>query len=471
MADLKDIRLEYLPEDREGVYLVGGTVRDLLAGHRPADVDLAAAGDIGEIARDIAAATGGRIVDLGKKGFPILRIAASRITVDITPLAPGGIHADLQNRDFTVNAMAYDLHRRRLVDDTGGLDDLRHRRIRVVSPAAFQADPARLVRAFRMAAAFGFAIDAGTLEAVARSAHRIGTVAGERIWSELAKFFAVDDTAALMPHMAATGLLTAIFPELEPAKGCTQNHHHQWDVFEHSLRAYSHVEALLRAGASVRSDPGGAWPAGLGAFAPILKYSALLHDVGKPAVRQTDATGRVRFRGHAAKSADITAGISRRLRLSARQRDDADGIIRHHLRPLFLFQASTNGTLSRQATVRFFNRCGRLAVPVIVHTRADILAKKAVPGPRDAGFLAFCDRLLDAYDDYRHRQAERPPLVNGRDLIALFDLPPSPRFATILKQVDERRLAGELTDRDQALDWVRQYLQGTDERRRKSEDR
>jgi poly(A) polymerase len=85
----------------------------------------------------------------------------------------------------------------------------------------------------------------------------------------------------------------------------------------------------------------------------MLKYGALLHDVGKPATRTVDAQGRIRFPGHAAKSADIAAGISTRLRLSNRQRQVSDAIIRHHIRPLFLFIASENGTLGRRGMIRF----------------------------------------------------------------------------------------------------------------------
>ena len=460
MADLTDIHLYFLPADPEGIYLVGGTVRDLLTGHPPADIDLVVNGDIAHTARQIAEKTGGSIIDLGKKGFDVLRVASPETTIDITPLDHPSIEADLLQRDFTINAMAYDVKAQRLVDCTGGLADMQQKTIRMVSAGAFENDPARLVRAYRMAAVFHFSICAGTRDAIGRYRHLIGSVAGERVWAELVKIFNTADSAPIIMSMAASGLLTAIFPELKPAVGCTQNRHHQFDVFDHSLRVYEKLETLL-AGFGTRFPDLAAIAAQehLPGHAAMLKYGALLHDVGKPTTRQVDKNGRIRFPGHAAKSAAITVGISRRLRLSNKQREVSDAIIRHHIRPLFLFLSSEKGSLGPSGIVRFFNRCNNLTLPIIVHAMADIMAKGKVLQDRDSGFISFCDRLVKAYIDYKNRQAAVPPLINGHDLISVFGLSPSPRFKHILNRVDEQRLSGDLDTRDQALKWVGSYLE------------
>ncbi len=463
MQRLADLAREAVPGDPQGVYLVGGTVRDLLAGRRPADIDLLVRGDVARAAERIAAKTGGRIVDLGKPAFDLLRIASPGRIVDLAPLTHRSIEADLQRRDFTINAMAYDIKARRLIDCTGGLADMRRRIIRVVTPTAFERDPARLVRAYRMAAVFAGRLSAATRSAVADHCHRVTAVAGERIWAELLKLFSVADSAGTLRAMAASGLLTALFPELRHAMGCTQNRHHQWDVFEHSMQTYGHLEALLAQWDQRFGDRAAdAAQANVRSHAAMLKYSALLHDVGKPATRQVDGGGQARFYGHAAKSADITAGISRRLRLSKKQRDTADAIIRHHIRPLFLFVADSGGRLSTRGRIRFFNRCGDMTLPILIHAMADIMAKKQVPDERDRAFVAYCTELVDAYLDFCRQQAQMPPLVGGKDLIERFDLTPSPLFKTILKQVHERRLSGELTTRRQALEWIESALKRYD---------
>ena len=459
MDALAGINLNFLPENPDGIYLVGGIVRDLLAGHPPADIDLVVAGDIVRAAEQIAEKTGGSIIDLGKKGFDVLRVASPETTIDITPLDHPSIESDLQQRDFTINAMAYDVKARRLVDCTGGRVDMQQKKIRMVSPAAFEKDPARLVRAYRMAAVLQYSIADGTEAAIGRHRHLIGSVAGERVWAELVKIFGTADSSPIIMRMVASGLLTAIFPELQPAVGCTQNRHHPFDVFDHSLRVYDALETLIgECGIRFPRLAGISGDAQLYEHAAMLKYAALLHDVGKPATRQVDRDGRVRFHGHAAKSAAIAAAIGRRLKLSNRQRHVADAIIRHHIRPLFLYLASEAGRLGRNGTVRFFNRCGGLPLPIIVHAMADIMAKGEGMQDRDSGFINFCDGLLDAYIDYKARQAAVPPLISGNDLISVFGLSPSPRFKHILNRVDEGRLSGELDTRNQALKWVQAHL-------------
>jgi tRNA nucleotidyltransferase/poly(A) polymerase len=458
---LAEAAQDILPGAPDGVYLVGGTVRDLLAGRQPADMDLLIRGDLARAAERIATRTGGRIVDLGKKEFALLRVASPARIVDLAPLAHPCVQADLLQRDFTINAMAYDIKAHRLIDGTGGLADLHRGIIRVVCPTAFERDPARLVRAYRMAAAFAGRLSAATRSAVAAHCHRVSAVAGERIWAELVKLFGIADSAGTLQAMAASGLLTALFPELRPAIGCTQNRHHQYDVFEHCLQAYGHLEALL-AGWDHRFGARAADAATvhLKTHTVMLKYSALLHDVGKPAVRRVDGGGQARFFGHAAKSAEITAQISRRLRLSKIQRDAADAIIRHHIRPLFLFLADSNGRLSPRGRARFFKRCGEMTLPILIHAMADIMAKKAVPDERDRAFIAYCTDLIDRYRDHCRRQAQLPALVSGKDLIATFGLTPSPLFKTMLNRVRERQLAGELTTRRQALAWIDIFLKG-----------
>lgn len=459
MDKLAGINLNFLPDNPSGIYLVGGIVRDLLAGHPPADIDLVVAGDIVRVAGQIAGKTGGRVIDLGKKGFEVLRVASPETAIDITPLAHPTIESDLLQRDFTINAMAYDVKAQRLVDCTGGHADMRRKKIRMVSPAVFEKDPARLVRAYRLSAVLHYSIAEGTEAAIGRHRHLIGSVAGERVWAELVKIFSIADASPVIMRMAASGLLTAIFPELQPAVGCTQNRHHTLDVFDHSLRVYDELESLLSPSSGrFQSLVDTAGAAQLSGHAAMLKYASLLHDVGKPTTRQVDPDGRVRFHGHAAKSAVITAAIGRRLKLSNRQRQVSDAIIRHHIRPLFLYLASENGSLGRRGTVRFFNRCGDLALPIIVHAMADIMAKGKGMQRRDSGFINFCDGLLDAYVDYKDRQAAVPPLISGNDLISVFGLSPSPRFKYILGRVDEGRLSGEMDTRDQALKWVEAHL-------------
>ena len=453
------IAFDFLPEDRRGIYLVGGTVRDLLTGHAPADIDLAVRGDIRRLAEAIVHRGGGRAVELGNRGFAVIRIVRPARTIDITPLNGTAIEADLAARDFTINAMAYDIHRQRVLDDAGGRDDIARKRIRMVSATAFEADPARLVRAYRLAAVLGFTIDGDTRRAITRHRQRIRGVAGERVWAELAKIFRHPHAAPIIRQMADDGLVTAIFPELAPAVGCAQNTFHQFDVFTHSLLTCQHLETLL-------NDVGDRFPdikdmaadMDLSGQGYLMKYAALLHDAGKPDTRRVADDGRIRFPGHAARSADLIRPASRRLRLSRREAQTADGIIRHHIRPLFLFLSADSGIPTRRSRIRFFNRCGNLTLPILVHAMADIMAKADRLDRRGAGFIDFCHHLIVDYGRYRWRKTAAPPLISGHDLVRELGLTPAPQFRQILARVDEHRLAGELSTREDALAWVRKWL-------------
>ncbi|HSO20959.1 MAG TPA: hypothetical protein VLT88_15950, partial [Desulfosarcina sp.] len=105
-------------------------------------------------------------------------------------------------------------------------------------------------------------------------------------------------------------------------------------------------------------------------------------------------------------------------------------------------------------------------VPIVVHAMADIMAKQPTLEGRDRRFVAFCDRLLAAYDDACKTQEAAPPLIDGRDLITVFGLSPSPLFRRLLGRVNELRLCGELSTRDQALAWVADHLRTEVEGRR-----
>lgn len=460
MSEIVNPNIDFLPHHRDGIYLVGGTVRDLLMGREQADVDLAIRGDFVRIAAKIADRCQGKVVDLGKKGFAVLRVTSPSLTVDITPLTGQTIEEDLSKRDFTINALAFDVAAGRLVDCSGGLADLKQKTIRMVSDTVFTKDPARLVRAYRIAAMLGFGIDPKTRATIGRSSHLIDQVAGERIWAELFKLFTLPHASPTVRQMAEDNLLVSIVPELKPSIGCIQNRFHQFDVFEHSLRAHEQVERLL-------ADANDPFTNRLTTdemtklldHGALMKYAALLHDVGKPSTKRIHTAGRVSFPGHAGRGATIAATVSERLRLSKFQRETAVTIIRNHIRPLFLFLAKQNGTLSHRGTIRFFNHCGPLALPILVHSMADIMAKHQILQSKDADFISFCNRLLDDYAVFQNRKTNAPPLINGHDLIKIFGLFPAPRFKWILSRVDEHRLSGELSTREEALDWVKAQLE------------
>ena len=412
-----------------GAYLVGGCVRDLLLGRMPTDYDVVSLGDAPGCARTLAATVGGRIVEIGKPALRVWRVVAGRHIIDVAPAAGGSIAEDLQRRDFTINALAIHAATGEVIDITGGREDLAARTIRMVSSAAFRADPVRLLRAFRFAACLGFAIDPQTRAAIGREAELIGASAGERIREELFKLLAVTAAHAQVDGMRQAGLLQAIFPGLEPTQ------------IEPSLQSLQALETILEGFPSFPQD----LAERLSKEFPehrrvLLKCAALLQSLGR--------TRKV--------GADRLAGALNRLRLSRRDADRLESLIRQNT---FVGGLVAGARFSTTAEVHFLRTAGSLVPDFLILAMAMRSAGTVLPAELPRSGTALIIQLLWNYF-FRYRpRALSPPPITGEDLIREFGLRPSPRFKEILDRVDEERVLRASFTRAEALELVRAYLE------------
>ena len=443
----------------EDAYIIGGSVRDFLLGRTPIDYDIAVSGNPEEIAKILAARTNGRIVELGKPDRMIIRVVSSDAVFDITSLTDGSLKADLERRDFTINAMAFALRTGEITDPLGGLKDLADKKIRMVSTSVFRNDPIRLIRAYRMSADLDFEIEPLTVSVIHSDADLIQNTAGERIRSELFKMLRSRKSHDYLRQMSGTRLLAALFPEIESLKGCFQNAHHRYDVFEHTLQAYDHLEAMLNGCSDVLTDITRRLTAAVDEDrAVLLKCAVLLHDIGKPAKRTVDSRGETRFFGHSKKSADMAAEVSGRLKFSNNEKRFIDFIIRNHLRPLLLFLAHRNNTLTQRGQTRFFMHNLENTPFLLLHTLADTMGKEEEHHANNSEFFAFIEDLARVYLTDIKPRSHLPPLITGHDLIKAFGLSPSPLFKTLLGLVAEARLSKTVCDRTDALQLVKDFL-------------
>ena len=450
---------DILPKTK-GAYIVGGSVRDLLLGKLPADYDIAVIENPKTFAEKIAEKTSGRLVELGKPGQMLFRIVSKNYVYDISPIAGVSIEDDLLKRDFTINALAWDLSSKRVIDCVDGQKDIADRKIRMVSKTVFKKDPIRLIRAYRISATFDFNIEPQTNAAIKDNAELLQTSAGERIRSELFKILAASNSYYFLCQMAKTGILQAIFPELTDLQTCFQNRYHLFDVFKHTMKAYSHLETIL-------NDCHNFLPEAYGQFKPctdtfkgaLLKCSILLHDIGKPLARTIDKKGNIHFYGHGKKSADMTKNIVHRLRFSNHEASYIDFIIRNHIRPLFLFIAHQNKTITQKGITRFFLKCGKYAPDLLIHTMADIKGKGNKNDERNEAFINFAKEMVKYYFSYFQPEKSKPSLITGRDLINDFALAPSPLFKKILRRVEEARISKKINNKDEAMALVKKILE------------
>ena len=408
----------------EGVYLVGGCVRDLLLGRRPADIDLVVLGDARAYAQSVAAARGGRLVEIGRDPFRLYRVAAAGELIDVSPAAGGaGIREDLRCRDFTINSLAVNIVSGELIDISAGRADLAAGAIRMVSPGVFRADPVRLIRAFRLAAQFGFGIEPLTLAAVARDAALLADAAGERIRDELFKLLASDADLPALEQMQSTGLLAALFPELtglSPGSG-----------IHRGLEVLRCLAVRCKEAAAEFVDLRAALEHALDARVRVLLHlAALLYplpDAARPA---------------------------QRLKLSTRDADRLATLLRHRGQPRRLFELPQPAP--REAT-RLFRLAGGLTPGLLLLAEADLMADPDAAGS-SAGFLAFTAELLRRYVRVYlpALRASRP--VSSEELMREFGLSPSPLIGDLLDALDVERLSRGGLEREAALRLAAAFL-------------
>jgi tRNA nucleotidyltransferase/poly(A) polymerase len=440
--------------------MVGGSARDLLLGQDPIDYDIAVSGNPEVYARKIADITGGHLVFLGRAEKALYRVVAGPKVFDITGFRGTGIETDLKARDFTINAMGIELATGELIDLLNGRKDLADKRVQMASAEVFREDPVRLLRAHRMAASLGFRIAPATLSVIRRDCGRIRSSAGERVREELLKILATPASHGHLLEMRQSGLLFAVFPELSPLVGCLQNRHHRHDVLDHSLAAFSHLEALIGAEmtrAALAAPEAGFQPAP--AKLTLLKLAVLLHDIAKPVRRSEGPGGRVRFRGHDTAGASAAALACERLRCSGAQRTFVTGIIGQHMRPLQLYQLYRQRKLTQRAQTRLFMTCRQDTPYLLLHARADMLGKGTADPAELESFSNFMDSLAHRFFNEFTPRSAQPPLLTGSDLISEFGLTPSPLFQQILGMVEETRLSRSRLERPEAVELVRRFLE------------
>src|SRR5262245_28109227 len=230
--------------------VVGGTVRDALLGRPDADVDLAVPRGALEVGERIAARLDATLVVLDAERGAV-RVAAPGLQLDISDFRAATLAEDLAARDFTVNALAVDLERlltagrAPIVDPTGGLADLRTRRLRPAGRTVLADDPLRVLRGVRLEATLAMRPPPATLRAMRAAASGLARVAGERVRDELVALLRLPATGHAVRRLDGVGALAVILPEVQPMRAAAQPAPHRFNVLEHSLRALESCDRVL----------------------------------------------------------------------------------------------------------------------------------------------------------------------------------------------------------------------------------
>ena len=433
--------------------LVGGSVRDAFLGRRSPDLDFTTNAKP-EQTQKILKPLVDAIWDIGKE-FGTIGAKRGEDTIEITtyraeaydpdsrkPIVAFGdnLGDDLVRRDFTVNAMALRLPEMVFVDPHDGLKDLIAGILRTPGKPedSFSDDPLRMLRAARFAAQFAFQIEEHTFTAMSEMAARLEIVSAERVQAEFVKLMKGAHPRLGLEALVDSGLAAIVLPELPALQLEVDEHHHHKDVYEHTLTVVDQAIDYER-DYGLEQD-----------F--VLRFAALMHDIGKPATRRLEPGGAVTFYNHDVVGARLATKRMKALRFDNETTKDVARLIELHLR----FFGYSDAAWTDSAIRRYVRDADHLLTRLHALTRADVTTRNQ----RKA------DRLAHAYDDLEARiqkiseeeelNAIRPDL-DGEDIMRILGLKPSREVGEAYKFLLELRLDNGPLGAEQAekllLEW------------------
>jgi len=427
--------MEKLIKNGYQAYIVGGCVRDLFRQVKPQDWDITTNAKPEEIKKlfpksfyenkfgTVTALTSSKDKTLAEVEITTYRIDEKytdkrhpdRIRFART------IEEDLARRDFTVNAMAIGNQKSKiksqndkskfkvdanltLIDPYKGREDLENKIIRAVGKAddRFNEDALRMLRAIRIATTLGFRIEGKTLKAIQKNSGWIQAISKERIRDELIKIFKSDKATEGIDLLRKTSLLKYILPELEKGVGVSQNRHHIYDIYEHSLRS-------LRAAAEK-------------GFNLEVRVAALFHDIGKPETKEGEGPDST-FYNHDYVGAKFTTRILQRLKFSKKFIEKVALLVRNHM------FVSDPERLTQAGARRLIRRVGKENIPDLINLR--IADRLGMGRPKARPY-----RLRTV--EYLIEKVSQDPIsvkmlkINGSDVMELLKIEPGPKIGAIL---------------------------------------
>jgi poly(A) polymerase len=472
------------------MYLVGGAVRDILVNRLSRDLDFAVPSNGISLARRVANALKADFMTLDNErdtGRVIVTEAdGTRTFLDFATYRGNNLEEDLHARDFTINAIAFDLRAQTLIDPLNGTSDLRTKIIRACSSTSLVDDPVRILRAVRQAAAFEFKIEIETRKAMKQATSLLPRISPERQRDELFKMLEGPKPDASMRALEILSVFPYLLPELVALKGVEQSPPHIHDVWEHTLSVLGHLERILAALVpGYNADNTNDLFTGLltlrigrfreqfaGHFAESLNtdrsvraalfFAALYHDVQKPTTKSVEESGRIRFFDHDVRGADVVEERARAFNLSNDEVERITKIVANHMRFHFFSSRleSEKQEPSRKAIYRFFRDTSRAGVDLVLLGLADLRGTRGSTLSQESWTAALdvARILLENYWEKPQETVKPPRLVDGNELMSELGLQPGRVIGQLLEAVREGQAIGKVTNREQALDLAREYL-------------
>ncbi len=466
------------------IFLVGGAVRDALAGRRLEDLDFVLPEQALKTARSVANALRGDfyvldgereigrvIIDKEQGGRQILDFALQR--------SPN-LEGDLNGRDFTINAMAIDINAPTwLIDPLGGSRDLYDKVLRVCSASSIRDDPVRILRAIRMATLFQLRIQPDTLLQIRQAVDQLSQVSAERIRDEIYRLLETPGCATAIRALDMLGAIKIIFPELEALKHIHSTVKSEKSKWEHTLEVLNRLENLLAVlSPQPDQETGSNLMMGLVALKlgryriqinahlniyltpgrsakQTLFLATLFHQLGEGGLFAEDALDKQRFIHEGIMS------VNSRLQALCLSNQEVDRAIKTIANYSLSKLPSHPETLpTRRDIYRYFDRAGEAGIDAGLLFLADRLAVGGLDLSAEVFThqLSVIRALFEAWWEYKDTMVSPILLVNGNDLMETLNLLPGPLVGKILSVIKEAQAAGEVNSRDEAFSLARSLI-------------
>lgn len=447
------------------VYLVGGAVRDMIGGNPVHDLDFAV--EYGAIALAFrvgnALGTPAYILDEERE---VGRVVLGDTTLDFARFRhpEGGLAADLQDRDFTINSLAFLIGPTdgELIDLCGGIADLAAKRLRPTHPLAISNDPIRALRGIRFAVKYQLTFTDEAVRQIKAAAHCLENCSVERYRDELTNLLMLDHPAEAFVLLQKYQLLDTLLPELADTEQVDQSPPHHEAVGPHSRSTLQRWVEMER---EIMADH---WSLGKPYLAflrdhlarpiegdltgrQLLRWAAILHDIGKTVTQTRDETGRLRFFEHEAVGAKMAEKRLRQLKFSNSAIKQMVLIIAEHMRP---HQLSQQTTLTRRAAYRYYRALAANGLDVGLLALADTFAKTKTENSEYLHEASIVWQLFSEYIDHYDETISPPPLLTGDEMMAVLQLPPGPKIGQLIAELREAQAVGDITHREAAINFI-----------------
>ncbi|MDO5307438.1 MAG: HD domain-containing protein [bacterium] len=436
-------------------YLVGGSVRDFLMykiySH---DKDIAVLG-AENFAKKLAVEFDATFIVLDEINKIFRVVLKDKINyIDVSEIVGKSIEEDLIRRDFTINAIAYDILNEKIIDVTGGLEDIKKRRLNLIKEENLIEDPLRILRAFRFYALSGFEMTQELKKCLMKHRDIVLSPAKERINYELMKLFGGKYAVKSLLLMDELQILELIFPFVKEFKKVPPNAHHHLNLFMHTIETVNFIQKFYEKANDEEKKHLDS--VDFGGFPRInhLKLAGFMHDIGKFSTWTIDETGRHRFIGHDEIGSKLAEKFLKEYKFSKKQIEYVSSMIKKHMYPSSVLCAPD---LNDKVKMRYVRKMNENLIDNIIIAKSDRLSARGVEITDEMvkKNLDGLNALEEFYFSHKELLKPLPVLLNGNEIMEILKIPAGKELGLIIKNLKEAQINGDILTKEQAIDFIK----------------